>query len=78
MLTYNDKIYVSYRKQELEHEVRHILLTRAALDHCTMKPYNIYLLLAGIGRKLVLIGSWLEKRFDALSKTEPCADPNNA
>ena len=66
MLTYNDKIYVGYRKKELESEVHNIMLvSEAAVNDCS-KPSILNVLLAGIGKKLVTLGCWLEKRYGAV------------
>ena len=67
MLSPNDKYYVTYRTREHEHEVRHIFLVQEALQHLIRRPSIFEELMAALGRKLVRIGSNLEKRYSHLA-----------
>ena len=67
MLSPNDKYYVMYRTREHEHEVRQISLVQEALQHIIRRPAVFENMMAAIGRKLVRIGSNLEKRYSHLA-----------
>ena len=67
MLSPNDKYFVTYRTREHEREVHQISLVQEALQHLTRRPSIFEDMMAAIGRKLVRIGSNLEKRYSHLA-----------
>jgi hypothetical protein len=72
MLTYNDKIFVGYRKKELEDEIQNIILVSEALGPRTRKLSPVHSLLSVIGKRMVSIGTRLEKRYGPLPNKDCC------